>query len=65
MIDVAPGINEFELIVVLDRLQARGTKWAQVQPGNGCVWVSSGSSSCPLNEYFIFKSGSLVDIQID
>jgi hypothetical protein len=65
MIKVEPGINEFELIVVLDQLQKQGKTWATVQPGNDCVWVSSGSSSCPINEYYIFRSGQLVDIQID
>lgn len=65
MIDVRPGINELELIVVLDKLKERGTKWATVMPGNDCVWVASGSSACPINEYFIFSKGRLVDIQID
>jgi len=65
MIKVRPGVNEFELISVMGRLQERGTQWATIQPGNGCVWVSSGSSACPINEYFVFKSGQLVDIQVD
>ena len=65
MIDVRPGVNEFELIVVLDKLKARGTEYATIQPGNGCVWVSSGSESVPINEYFIFRQGYLVDVQID
>ena len=58
-------INEFELIVVMDKLTSRGTKWAKIMPGNDCVWVSSGSASVPLNEYFIFSKGHLVDVQID
>ena len=58
-------INEFELIVVLDKLKERGTEWATVRPGNDCIWVSSGSASVPINEYFIFRKGHLVDIQID
>ena len=65
MIRVEPGINEFHLMVVLEKLAERGQKWATVQPGNDCVWVSSGSSSCPVNEYWIFSKGHLVDIQID
>jgi len=65
MIDVRPGINEFELIVVLDKLKERGTQYATVMPGNDCVWVASGSSSVPINEYFIFRDGLLVDVQID
>lgn len=65
MIRVSPGVNEFELIVVLDKLKERGTEYASIMPGNDCVWVSSGSSSVPINEYFIFNKGRLVDIQID
>ena len=60
-----PNINEFELIIVLDHLKARGTDHATIYKGNKCVWVASGSSSCPINEYFIFKGGKLVDIQVD
>lgn len=58
-------INELELIVVMDHLEQRGTKWADIYKGNDCIWVASGSGSCPINEYFIFRDGKLVDIQID
>lgn len=65
MIDVKPGVNELELIVVLDKLEKQGVKSATIMPGNDCVWVARGSSSRPLNEYYIFSKGLLVDIQID
>jgi hypothetical protein len=65
MIEVRPGCCEFELLVVLEHLRTRGTQWATVMPGNDCIWVSTGSSSVPINEYFIFHGGKLVDIQID
>lgn len=58
-------INELELLVVNEYLQKRGTRYASIYKGNGCIWVASGSSSCPINEYFIFREGRLVDIQID
>lgn len=58
-------INELELLVVLDYLKARGIEWANVYNGNGCIWVASGSASRPLNQYFIFRDGRLVDVQID
>jgi len=58
-------INELELIIVLEKLKARGTQYADIYKGNDCVWVASGSASCPINEYFIFREGRLVDIQID
>lgn len=58
-------IDDLELLVVYDYLQKRGTCYASIYKGNDCVWVASGSSSCPINEYFIFREGRLVDIQID
>ena len=58
-------INELELMVVMDHLEKHGTKWADIYKGNQCIWVASGSSSCPLNQYFIFNEGKLVDIVID
>lgn len=59
------NINEFELMVVLDRLQKDGVQYATIYEGNDCVWVSRGSSNRPINEYYIFREGKLVDIQID
>lgn len=65
MITVRNPVNELELMIVMDRLEKRGTKWADIYQGNDCIWVASGSSSVPINEYFIFRDGKLVDIQID
>ena len=59
------GLNELELLVVIDYLEKRGTNYASIYRGNDCIWVASGSSSRPINEYFIFREGKLVDIQID
>lgn len=58
-------LNELELLVVHEHLQKRGIRYASIYKGNGCIWVASGSSSCPINEYFIFREGRLVDIQVD
>lgn len=58
-------INELELIVVMDHLEKRGTRHASIYKGNNCIWVATGSASCPINEYFIFREGRLVDIQVD
>lgn len=58
-------INEFELITVMEHLTRRGTCYADIYKGNDCVWVASGSANCPINEYFIFHRGRLIDIQID
>ena len=65
MITVRNPVNELELIVVMDLLQKRGTTYADIYQGNDCIWVASGSASVPINEYFIFRDGKLVDIQID
>lgn len=62
---VDKDINELELLVVQDYLRNRGTEWASIYKGNDCIWVASGSASRPINEYFIFREGRLVDIQID
>lgn len=58
-------INELELLVVMDHLKNRGTEYASIYKGNECIWVATGSSSRPINEYFIFREGKLVDIQVD
>lgn len=58
-------INPLELFEIEEHLKKRGTRSATILKGNQCVWVASGSSSCPINEYFIFRGGKLVDIQID
>ena len=61
MIEVRPGVNEFEAIVVMERLQKKGVTHAVLTPGNNCVWAYYGV----INEYYIFSKGLLVDIQID
>ena len=58
-------VNPLELLVVHEYLKERGTRSATIYKGNQCIWVASGSASCPINEYFIFRDGKLVDIQID
>lgn len=58
-------LNELELIQVLDKLTQRGVQYADIYRGNDCIWVARGSSSCPINEYYIFNNGQLFDIQID
>ena len=66
MIELREEIADKQALqTVISHLEARGTKYASIYNGNGCLWVASGSSSRPLNEYFIFRDGKLVDIQID
>lgn len=54
-------INPLELMVVMDELEKVGAKWADIYKGNECVWVARGR----INEYYIFREGRLVDIQVD
>lgn len=61
MIDVRPGVNPLEAIVVMDDLQNKGITHATLTPGNQCVWAYWGNQ----NWYYIFSKGLLVDIQID
>ena len=59
------GINELELLVVFDYLERRKTEYANIYKGHDCIWVASGSANYPINQYFIFREGRLVDVQID
>ena len=64
MIEVREEIADKQALqVVMDYLEARGTKYASIYNGNDCIWVASGFNA--LNEYFIFRNGKLVDIQAD
>ena len=65
MITIDPTLNPLEVILVTDHMKARGREYYSLYPGNGCIWAASGSSSLPINEYFVFRGGKLVDIQID
>lgn len=58
-------MNEFEMLLVQDYMEKQHPKvYYNMTPGNGCIWVYWGSS-IPMNLYFIFRDGKIVDIQID
>ena len=61
MIHIHPDLNEFEVLVVADHLKSKGVGSYTLSKGNGCIWAYYGV----INEYYIFKAGRLVDIQID
>jgi hypothetical protein len=61
MITIDPTLNEFEVIVVADHLKSKGIEHYTLTQGNSCIWAYYGV----INEYYIFKAGHLVDIQID
>jgi hypothetical protein len=47
--------------MVCEHYAQRGIKNYNLIPGNDCIWAYHGR----INEYFIFRDGKLVDIQID
>ena len=59
-------LNSLEVIQVEDYMKKyHPNKHYDVRSGNNCVWVSWGSSSSPIDLYFIFKDGKIADIQVD
>ena len=65
MINIDPSLNEFEVLVVADQMEKAGIKSYDLRQGNRCIWATYYKGSSSLSEYYIFKDGYLVDIQID
>lgn len=61
MISIDPTLNPLEVLLVAEHYEKRGVTSYRLIPGNDCIWAYYGA----INEYFIFKGGKLVDIQID
>jgi hypothetical protein len=61
MITIDKKLNELEVMVVAEHLQNKGVESYTLTQGNDCIWAYYGL----LNEYYIFRDGRLVDIQID
>ena len=61
MVRIDPTLNELEVIIVADKLKSKGVEHYTLAKGNGCIWAYYGV----INEYYIFREGKLVDIQID
>ena len=61
MIRIDPTLNEFEVLQVAEHLKKHGVDSYSLTQGNGCIWAYYGV----INQYYIFKDGLLVDIQID
>ena len=59
------GLNSLEVIQVVDYMDKNyPQKHYNVAAGNDCIWVYWGST-IPINLYFIFRNGKIVDVQID
>jgi len=65
MIRIDGRLNPLEVMLVAEHYELRGIEEYELLPGNDCIWASRGSSNRPINEYFIFREGKLVDVQID
>lgn len=62
---IDPRLNPLEILQVTERLERMKVDQFTLTPGNQCIWAYWGSSSNPINAYFIFKNGLLVDTQFD
>ena len=58
---IDPTLNPLEVLLVCEHYEKRGVKHYTLARGNDCIWAYRGV----INEYFIFRGGKLVDIQID
>ena len=61
MIHIDPALNEFEVMIVAEKLKEAGIEHYSLRKGNGCIWATHGRVS----EYYIFQDGYLVDVQVD
>ena len=61
MIRIDPTLNPLEVILVNEEMERRGIKSYTLVPGNQCIWAYYHL----VNEYYIFRDGKLVDIQVD
>lgn len=61
MISIHPNLNPLEVLIVTEHLKKHGVESYILSPGNGCIWAYYGA----INEYYIFRDGRLIDIQID
>jgi hypothetical protein len=61
-LDKATAIH---MLKVSEHLEQRSITNYSLQLGNNCIWASWGSSSCPINAYYIFKDDEILDIQYD
>jgi hypothetical protein len=61
MIRIDPNLDPLEVLLVAEHLEGRGIDYYTLAQGNDCIWAYYGQ----INEYFIFRDGRIVDIQID
>jgi len=53
-------------LLVEEDLKKHGVTHATLQPGaENVIWVSKGPSHCPINLYYVFSEGQIIDVQVD
>jgi hypothetical protein len=58
---IHPELNPLEVLLVCQHYEQRGIAHYTLTKGNDCIWAYRGQ----FNEYFIFRDGAIVEIQID
>lgn len=58
---INPKLNPLEVLIVCEELKKKGIAHYTLTEGNDCIWAYYGR----INEYYIFRDGRLVDVQID
>ncbi len=61
MVSIHPRLNPLEVMIVCEELKRKGIEHYTLTEGNDCIWAYYGR----INEYYIFRDGRLVDVQID
>jgi hypothetical protein len=61
MRQISPNLNPLEVMIVAEHLEKNGVTDYTLTEGNDCIWAYYGM----INEYYIFREGRLIDIQID
>jgi len=53
-------------IQVREDLERQGVTHAEMRPGaEDVIWVSRGTSSCPVSLYYTFSKGRISSVQVD
>ena len=53
-------------IQVQKDLESKGVIHAEMRPGaEDVIWVSKGTSSCPISLYYVFRKGQIAEIDFD
>lgn len=54
-------LNPLEVLLVQEYYDKQGITNYTMALGNDCIWCWRGQ----INEYFVFRNGQIVDVQVD